>query len=306
MALQSLDIKRRSATSSVTPPPQARKPVEVAKLIDVSTCIGCKACQVACSEWNDIRDEIGENVGVYDNPIDLTAKSWTVMRFSETEENGKLEWLIRKDGCMHCADPSCLKACPSPGAIIQYENGIVDFHQENCIGCGYCIAGCPFNIPRINKEDNRVYKCTLCSDRVAVGQEPACVKTCPTGAIQFGSKEDMKAVAQDRIKDLNSRGYQNAGLYDPQGVGGTHVMYVLHHADKPNLYHGLPENPSISTTVKLWKGLLKPLATFGIAAAAITGWMHYITVGPNRAVEEGEEPEVIGKDGKILEREEDA
>lgn len=306
MALQSLDIKRRSATSSVTPPPQARKPVEVAKLIDVSTCIGCKACQVACSEWNDIRDEIGENVGVYDNPIDLTAKSWTVMRFSETEENGKLEWLIRKDGCMHCADPGCLKACPSPGAIIQYENGIVDFHQENCIGCGYCIAGCPFNIPRINKEDNRVYKCTLCSDRVAVGQEPACVKTCPTGAIQFGSKEDMKAVAQDRIKDLNNRGYQNAGLYDPQGVGGTHVMYVLHHADKPNLYHGLPENPSISTTVKLWKGLLKPLATFGIAAAAITGWMHYITVGPNRAVEEGEEPEVIGKDGKILEREEDA
>lgn len=304
MALQSLDIKRRSATSGITPPPQVRKPVEVAKLIDVSTCIGCKACQVACSEWNDIRDEIGENVGVYDNPIDLTAKSWTVMRFSETEEHGKLEWLIRKDGCMHCADPGCLKACPSPGAIIQYENGIVDFHQENCIGCGYCIAGCPFNIPRINKEDNRAYKCTLCSDRVAVGQEPACVKTCPTGAIQFGSKEDMKAVAQERIKDLNNRGYQNAGLYDPEAVGGTHVMYVLHHADKPSLYSGLPDKPAISPTVKLWKGLLKPLATFGIAAAAVTGWMHYITVGPNR--EEEHKPEVIGKDGKILNGEEEA
>ncbi|ASK26753.1 formate dehydrogenase subunit beta [Neisseria chenwenguii] len=303
MALQSLDIKRRSATASVTPPPQVRKPIEVAKLIDVSTCIGCKACQVACSEWNDIRDEIGENHGVYDNPMDLTAKSWTVMRFSEVEENGKLEWLIRKDGCMHCADPGCLKACPSPGAIIQYENGIVDFHQENCIGCGYCIAGCPFNIPRINKEDNRAYKCTLCSDRVAVGQEPACVKTCPTGAIQFGAKEDMKAVAAERVKDLNNRGYKNAGLYDPQGVGGTHVMYVLHHADKPNLYHGLPENPSISTTVKIWKGFLKPLATFGIAAAAVTGWLHYITVGPSRAEES---PEVIGKDGKTLKGEEDA
>lgn len=228
------------------------------------------------------------------------------MRFSETEENGKLEWLIRKDGCMHCADPGCLKACPSPGAIIQYQNGIVDFHQENCIGCGYCIAGCPFNIPRLNKEDNRAYKCTLCSDRVAVGQEPACVKTCPTGAIQFGSKEDMKAVAQERVEDLNRRGYKNAGLYDPQGVGGTHVMYVLHHADKPGLYHGLPENPSISKTVKLWKGFLKPLATFGIAAATLAGYFHYITVGPNRAVEDGEEPEVIGKDGKTLPREEDA
>lgn len=114
---------------------------EVAKLIDVTTCIGCKACQVACSEWNDIRDKIGTNVGVYDNPTDLTAKSWTVMRFSEVEENGKFEWLIRKDGCMHCYDPGCLKACPSEGAIVQYKNGIVDFQSEHCIGCGYCIAG---------------------------------------------------------------------------------------------------------------------------------------------------------------------
>lgn len=303
MALQSLDIKRRSATAEITPPPGVRKPIEVAKLIDVSTCIGCKACQVACSEWNDIRDEIGTCHGVYDNPMDLSAKSWTVMRFSEVEENGKLEWLIRKDGCMHCSDPGCLKACPSPGAIIQYQNGIVDFHEENCIGCGYCISGCPFNIPRINKEDNRAYKCTLCSDRVAVGQEPACVKTCPTGAISFGSKEDMKGLAQERIKDLKQRGYDNAGLYDPEGVGGTHVMYVLHHADKPSLYHGLPDNPRISTTVKLWKGLLKPLATIGIAAAALTGYFHYITVGPNRAEDS---PEVIGKDGQTLKGEEDA
>ncbi|STD20658.1 formate dehydrogenase subunit beta [Enterobacter asburiae] len=97
-------------------------------------------------------------MGVYDNPADLSAKSWTVMRFSETDQNGRLEWLIRKDGCMHCEDPGCLKACPSAGAIIQYANGIVDFQQDNCIGCGYCIAGCPFNIPRLNKEDNRVYK----------------------------------------------------------------------------------------------------------------------------------------------------
>ena len=104
------------------------------------------------------------------------------MRFFEVEPDGKLEWLIRKDGCMHCADPGCLKACPAPGAIVQYSNGIVDFHEENCIGCGYCITGCPFNIPRISKKDNKAYKCTLCSDRVAVGLEPACVKTCPTGA----------------------------------------------------------------------------------------------------------------------------
>lgn len=303
MALQSLDIRRRSATSEVTPPPGVRHTMEVAKLIDVTTCIGCKACQVACSEWNDIRDEIGTNHGIYDNPIDLTADSWTVMRFSETEENGKLEWLIRKDGCMHCDDPGCLKACPSPGAIIQYANGIVDFHQENCIGCGYCVSGCPFNVPRISKKDKRAYKCSLCSDRVAVGQEPACVKTCPTGAIQFGSKADMKVVAAARIKDLNNRGFAQAGLYDPAGVGGTHVMYVLHHADKPELYHNLPKDPAISTTVKLWKGFLKPLATVGIAAVGIASWLHYLTVGPNKTHEEGEAPEITGKDGEVLENE---
>lgn len=216
MAYQSQDIIRRSATNGFTPAPQARDhQQEVAKLIDVTTCIGCKACQVACSEWNDIRDEVGHNVGVYDNPADLTAKSWTVMRFSEVEQNDKLEWLIRKDGCMHCADPGCLKACPSEGAIIQYANGIVDFQSEQCIGCGYCIAGCPFDVPRLSPEDNRVYKCTLCVDRVTVGQEPACVKTCPTGAIHFGSKEDMKTLAGERVAELKTRGYDNAGLYDP-------------------------------------------------------------------------------------------
>ncbi len=133
------------------------------------------------------------------------------------------------------------------------------------------MTGCPFNIPRISKTDHRAYKCTLCSDRVAVGQEPACVKTCPTGAIMFGTKEDMKQQAADRVVDLKERGFANAGLYDPQGVGGTHVMYVLHHADKPSLYHGLPDNPSISPFVKLWKGIAKPLAVAGLALTALAG-----------------------------------
>jgi len=288
MALQSLDIKARSATT--TPSPSVRgEAVKVAKLIDISKCIGCKACQVACMEWNDLRDEVGTNVGVYDNPRDLTDQSWTLMRFSEVEvQAGRLEWLIRKDGCMHCADPGCLKACPSPGAIVQYANGIVDFHEENCIGCGYCITGCPFNIPRISKKDGKAYKCTLCSDRVAVGMEPACVKTCPTGAIVFGSKEDMIHHAEGRVADLKERGYRNAGLYDPQGVGGTHVMYVLQHADQPELYANLPNDPSISPMVSLWKGIAKPLASFGLGLAVLAGFLHYVTAGPNE-IEKDEE-----------------
>jgi formate dehydrogenase iron-sulfur subunit len=295
MALQSLDIKQRSATT--TPSTQVRETIEIAKLIDVSSCIGCKACQVACSEWNDIRDEVGNCHGVYDNPMDLTAKSWTVMRFTEVEQNNKLEWLIRKDGCMHCADPGCLKACPAPGAIVQYSNGIVDFHQENCIGCGYCVTGCPFDVPRISKEDNKAYKCSLCSDRVAVNQAPACVKACPTGAIQFGSKEDMKDYAAKRVTDLKERGYEQAGLYDPQGVGGTHVMYMLHHADKPNLYAGLPANPSISPLVSLWKGFAKPLATLALAGVALGSLFHYVTKGPNEVSKEIED-EIEKEDAK--------
>ncbi|MHB8668557.1 MAG: formate dehydrogenase subunit beta [Burkholderiales bacterium] len=285
MALQSLDIVRRSSTT--TPSPGVRETPKVAKLIDISKCIGCKACQVACMEWNDLRDDIGTNHGVYDNPMDLTDRSWTVMRFSEVElEAGKLEWLIRKDGCMHCADPGCLKACPAPGAIVQYGNGIVDFHEENCIGCGYCITGCPFNIPRLSKKDSKAYKCTLCSDRVAVGLEPACVKTCPTGAIVFGSKDDMIHHADDRIVDLKSRGFQNAGLYDPPGVGGTHVMYVLQHADRPEIYHGLPKDPHISPMVALWKGVLKPVLSLGLGLVALAGFFHYVTVGPNETKED--------------------
>lgn len=287
MALQSLDIAKRSATT--TEPPQARKTLEVAKLIDVSKCIGCKACQVACMQWNDLRDEVGTCAGTYDNPRDMTDQSWTVMRYAEVEsEERGLEWLIRKDGCMHCEDPGCLKACPAPGAIIKYANGIVDFHQENCIGCGYCVTGCPFNVPRISKKDSKAYKCTLCSDRVAVGLEPACVKVCPTGSISFGSKEDMKELAAERVSELQERGFKNAGLYDPAGVGGTHVMYVLNHADKPTLYSGLPADPTIAPTVTLWKSIAKPIAMAGIAAAALGGLFHFVMKGPNEVSKEVE------------------
>ena len=221
------DLIRRSA-SRIAPP--AERQTEVAKLIDVSKCIGCKACQSACLEWNQLTEEIGSFTGKLENPADLTANSWTLMRYTEYDnpETGNLEWLIRKDGCMHCEDPGCLKACPAPGAIVQYSNGIVDFVHDNCIGCGYCVKGCPFNIPRLtNVADRKAYKCSLCVDRVAVGQGPACAKACPTQAIVFGTKDEMKEWAAGRIEDLKSRGFANAGLYDPPGVGGTHVMYVL-------------------------------------------------------------------------------
>ncbi len=282
------DVVRRSA-STVEPP--AQRQTEVAKLIDVSKCIGCKACQSACVEWNNLHPAVEENLGVYDNPSDLTPDMFTLMRFTEWEndETQNLEWLIRKDGCMHCADPGCLKACPAPGAIVQYSNGIVDFVHDNCIGCGYCIKGCPFDIPRISKVDNRAYKCTLCSDRVAMGQGPACQKACPTQAIVFGTKDEMKDWAGKRIEDLKSRGFDKAGLYDPPGVGGTHVMYVLHHADRPEIYAGLPANPTISPVVEAWKGISKYVGFGFMGFAAVAGVVHHLLMGANRVTAEDEQ-----------------
>ncbi|MEN5082835.1 formate dehydrogenase subunit beta [Bosea sp. TWI1241] len=301
MANAVLEIARQSATrGGITGALAPQDDFQLVKLIDVSKCIGCKACQSACLEWNDLREPVGINVGVYDNPHDLTENSWTLMRFTEWDnpQTGRLEWLIRKDGCMHCADPGCLKACPAPGAIVQYTNGIVDFQKDHCIGCGYCIKGCPFNIPRISKATEKAYKCTLCVDRVAVGQGPACAKACPTKAISFGTETQMKQLAASRITDLKSRGYQNAGLYDPPGVGGTHVMYVLHHNDQPQLYAGLPKDARISPVVEVWKGMTKyaGLAVMGLAAAV--GLIHHTVVGANRVTEHDEvEGEKI-KEGK--------
>jgi formate dehydrogenase iron-sulfur subunit len=287
MSLPSLDIKARSGSTSE--PPQARTTLEVAKLIDISRCIGCKACQAACMEWNDLRDEIGQSTGEYTNPPDLSDQTWTLMRFNEVEIGGNLNWLILKDGCLHCEDPGCLKACPAPGAIIQYSNGIVDFQQDACIGCGYCQTGCPFNIPRYSMKDSKAYKCTLCSDRVSVGLEPACVKTCPTQAISFGSKKDMIEQAEHRLTDLKDRGYENAAVYDPAGVGGTHVVYVLPHGDRPEAY-GLPKDPKISLMVSIWRsGFSRFLGLFTVLSVAFAGVFHYLKVGPLEVKEDEEE-----------------
>src|SRR6266851_2303885 len=126
-----LEIKAISGHAGTVPGRDTSRDYAVCKVIDVTTCIGCKACEVACLAWND----------------------YNLIRFNEhVTDDGTLQWLMRKDGCMHCADPGCLRACPADGAIVQYTNGIVDFHQENCIGCQYCLTGCPFNIPKFNSE----------------------------------------------------------------------------------------------------------------------------------------------------------
>jgi len=272
-----MEIQRISAT--LGPPTGVREAPKVAKLIDTTTCIGCKACEVACQEWNDLQSEETSQFGTYQTLPDLTANFWNLIRFNEHEEDGQFAWLMRKDQCMHCEDPGCLKACPAPGAIVQYNNGIVDFNQANCIGCGFCISGCPFDVPRINAKSGKVYKCTLCSDRVSIGLEPACIKACPTGCLQFGTKGNLLDIAEKRVEQLKGLGFKNAAVYDPPGVGGTHVITVLAYGDRPELYGGLPKNPKVPLYLGFMKSVLKPIGNFLMLLGVVGAFAHFMRYG---------------------------
>ena len=180
---------------------------------------------------------------------------------------------------MHCGDPGCLKACPAPGAIVQYSNGIVDVNPDQCIGCQLCRTGCPFDVPRFSEKTGKMSKCTLCVDRTNVGLEPACVKACPTGCLHFGTKDAMLGLAKERVGQLKGDGYVHAGIYDPPGVGGTAVITVLKHADKPELY-GLPADPTVSKSVRFVKSYLRPLGLLSIGAVVVGLVGHYLKFGP--------------------------
>src|SRR5208337_2371518 len=299
-ALQAVMI---SGHSTPSPGFGMQRDLEVCKLIDTTICIGCKACEVACVEWNDLPFTPTTFDNTYQTMPETTAHFWNLIKFNEHQNpDGTIQWLMRKDQCMHCADPGCLRACPADGAIVQYANGIVDFQQENCIGCQFCVSGCPFNIPKFNPETKKVYKCTLCSDRVSAGLEPACIKSCPTGCLHFGTKEDMKYLAENRAKQLREvSGFTEAGVYDPDTIGGTHVIYVLHDVTKPERYGDLPAKPRIPLSFTVWKEWFKPIGLFVSMLSFVGVVMHYVLEGPLRTQPQ---PPVKEIDGGIEHRKE--
>jgi len=272
-----LGIKRISA--SADPPPGIQQGPEFSKLVDISRCIGCKGCEVACKEWNELGIEPTENFGSFQSHRDLSSDTWLLMRFTESEIDGDLQWLIKKDACLHCEEPGCLYACPAPGAIVQYQNGIVDFNQDNCIGCQLCVSGCPFDIPRLNPETKTVFKCNMCIDRVEAGLEPACVKTCPTSAILWGTKQDMVSSAEKKIEGLKNRGLDNATIYDPPGVGGTHMMYVVPHGNHLDEYD-LPADPTASPMAMRSLQEFKKIGPLSLWMGILGTILHYIGFGP--------------------------
>lgn len=240
-------------------------------LYDSSKCTACRACQVACKNWNELRAEETTNRGTYENPPDLSPQTWLKMEFREVGNNGTLRWLFARRACMHCTEAACVKVCPT-GALYYRADGFVAIDKGKCSNCGYCVEFCPFDVPRLDVNrasglGDRVTKCTACTtpglNRLDNGDVPACVKTCPTGALTYGDRTALLKVAEDRVAELGG----SARLYgkDEFDGKGTHVLYVLE--DSPDRY-GLPTSPEVPATATAWQDVIKPL---GYAAAGMVG-----------------------------------
>lgn len=228
-----------------------------ARFIDTSKCIACRACQVACKQWNELPAEETKQRGTYENPPELSGSTWIRVEFRERPG----EWLFRAHTCMHCTDASCEKVCPT-GAI-SHQGEVVTIDQKWCIGCGYCVQACPFFVPHKDELTGTARKCRFCADRITNDLQPACAKTCPTGAIQFGERSDLLSMARGKAQQLKANGHPNATLYGEHEMGGLHTIYVL--TDRPSAY-GLPETPQLATT-NVWAQWLGGAITAGVIAA---------------------------------------
>jgi formate dehydrogenase iron-sulfur subunit len=224
-------------------------------LTDSTLCIGCKACEVACKEWNGISaDGFDWSGHSYDNTGAVGASTWRHVKFVEHDSQPGLggnapdlsSWVFSSDVCKHCEVAGCLEACPT-GAIVRTEFGGVYVQPDVCNGCAYCVVACPFGVVQKNKDDGRAFKCTFCYDRQKAGLEPACAKACPTESIQFGEIESLRSEAQERLQELHSRGMSDAQLYDPRdtSVGGLHAFFIVR--GDPRQYN-LPPKPEVPTT----------------------------------------------------------
>ena len=225
------------------------RPGAVGFLTDTTLCIGCKACEVACKQWNQLpADHFGLTGFSYDNTGDLGATTWRHVAFVEQPAAGATTaWLMMSDVCKHCVHAGCLEACPT-GAIIRTEFDTVVIQQDICNGCGYCVPACPFGVPELSHVDGKVHKCTLCYDRLKGGLEPACAKACPTDSILFGPITELMPRALARVEQLRQRGVAEAQLYGDRASGGTHgigglnALFVL--TAPPETYN-LPAAPAL-------------------------------------------------------------
>jgi formate dehydrogenase iron-sulfur subunit len=253
---------------------------------DTTLCIGCKACEVACKEWNALpADDVRLTGMSYDNTGGLGANTWRHVAFIEKiSEHGsratemapfQSNWLMMSDVCKHCGNAPCLEACPT-GAIFRTEFDTVVVQQDICNGCGYCVPACPFGVVEVSLVDGKAHKCTLCYDRMKGGLEPACAKACPTNSIQFGELSELHDRANKRVASLHEQGAEDAYVYGAPGTPGAtgglnhlHAFFLL--TDRPEVYN-LPAHPWRGAT-RVWPGLLSGLATAILLTAAAFGFL---------------------------------
>ncbi|HVT68395.1 MAG TPA: 4Fe-4S dicluster domain-containing protein [Trebonia sp.] len=253
---------------------------------DTSVCIGCKACEVACKEWNHVPEDGLTLTGMsYDNSAGLSADTWRHVAFIEQERpvdagaaqaggdaaagGSDVRWLMASDVCKHCTHAACLDVCPT-GALMRTEFGTVVVQSDICNGCGYCIPACPYGVIDQRHDDGLAWKCTLCYDRLGAGMEPACAKACPTDSIQFGVLDELRERADARVEQLHAAGEAGARLYgrDPaDGVGGDGAFFLL--LDEPEVY-GLPPDPVVTTRdlPSMYRHVAAAAATLAGAVAA--------------------------------------
>ena len=259
------------------------RPGAVGFLTDTTLCIGCKACEVACKQWNQLpMDDFGFTGHSYDNTSDLGATTWRHVAFIEqiSERAGQRpavlkpfqsNWLMMSDICKHCVNAGCLQACPT-GAIIRTEFDTVVIQQDVCNGCGYCVPTCPYGVPSLSLADGKAHKCTLCYDRLKDGLEPACAKACPTDSIQFGLIDDLMDRARDRVDRLHEQGVDGAYIYGDRAVGGTggmeglNAFFIL--TAPPEVYN-LPDQPELPQKKTFPASVTSLLAALALGAAAV-------------------------------------
>ncbi|HEY0498633.1 MAG TPA: 4Fe-4S dicluster domain-containing protein [Kutzneria sp.] len=258
---------------------------------DTSVCIGCKACEVACKEWNAVpEDGLNFTGNSFDNTGGLGADTWRHVAFIEKparqansvdlgmptvgQSTPDFQWLMSSDVCKHCTHAACLDVCPT-GALFRTEYGTVVVQEDVCNGCGYCVPACPYGVIDQREADGRVFKCTMCYDRLGAGQEPACAKTCPTDSIQFGELDELRERAAQRVEQLHADGFQQARLYGENpddGVGGAGAFFLL--LDEPEVY-GLPPDPVVTTRdlPSMWRhaGVAAATLLIGLAATFFGG-----------------------------------
>ena len=253
---------------------------------DTSICIGCKACEVACKEWNGVPPADRNGGGFdflaqsYDNTGELGADTWRHVAFIEQRrpaeaaesEGGGFRWLMSSDVCKHCTSAACLDVCPT-GSLMRTEFGTVVVQSDICNGCGYCIPACPFGVIDQRRGDGRAWKCTMCYDRLRGGLEPACATACPTQSIQFGPLDELRARAARRVETLHAAGVAEARLYgaDPDdGVDGMGAFFLL--LDDPEVYR-LPPDPVVTTRdlPSMWRAAGAAGVALAVGAVAAFG-----------------------------------